>query len=272
MTKLKYSFIFVFVFVFVFLFSFALLGQKTTKAYRIDTVLNVYVAGENRLPYAVLRVQCDGVKTAERLPLILFFHGAGERGVDNKVQLSVGLPTLLATLSNIADGDFYVLAPQCPENHRWVDTDWRLLSHKMQAEPYWTLRLAMGLLDSLQTGKNDIDADRIYLTGLSMGGFAVWELLQRAPTRFAAALPICGGGDPAFAVQIAQNNIWAVHGKNDKLVKPSRTTDMTNAIRKAGGNPQITLLPNVGHLCWNEAYSNHNIITWWWQTRKNEKH
>lgn len=236
-----------------------LFAQKN-QPYTVDTIS---AQNDFAIPYTLLKIKLENSENKETLPLILFFHGAGERGSDNKSHLAVGLPSLLESVAKISTTDFYILAPQCPENHRWVDTDWKLPAHKMTAAPYWTLAEAINILAA--TRKNQaIDSSKIYLTGLSMGGFAAWEMLQRYPNVFAAALPICGGGDPAHAHTIAKNNIWAVHGKNDKLVLPKRTTDMTNAIRKAGGQPKLTIL-NAGHLCWNQAYQNPDIIRWLWQ-------
>jgi predicted peptidase len=240
-----------------------MLHAQKSKPYSIDTLS---VATQFALPYTLLKINIEGTDAKQALPLILFFHGAGERGSDNKTHLTVGLPFLLQSVAEISSGSFYILAPQCPENHRWVDTDWKLTAHKMAEKPYWTLAEAIAILAATRENTN-IDSQKIYLTGLSMGGFAAWEMLARQPQTFAAALPICGGGDPTHAHIMAKNNIWAVHGKNDKLVLPKRTTDMIAALKKAGAQPKVTML-DAGHLCWNQAYKNPEIIRWFWQQKR----
>ena len=132
----------------------------------------------------------------------------------------------------------------------------------MKQKINWPLGLAVKVLDSILTISDLLDKDRLYLTGISMGGFGTWDLLQRYPHRFAAAIPICGGGDPAYANVLKSTPIWAFHGKKDKLVKVSRTSDMVQAVQEAGGNIHATLHENLGHLCWTQSYQNLDAIRW----------
>lgn len=114
-------------------------------------------------------------------------------------------------------------------------------------------------------------AQRIYLTGLSMGGFGVWDAMQRKPTWFAAAVPICGGGDPTFASAIAPIPVWAFHGDSDPAVKPKRSRDMIAALKAAGGQPKYTEYPNTGHNSWTETYKNREMYAWLFSQKRKDK-
>ncbi|HEX2900984.1 MAG TPA: dienelactone hydrolase family protein, partial [Bacteroidia bacterium] len=184
--------------------------------------------------------------------------------------LSVGLPQLVKSLDSLHIHPYVIVAPQCPPNLKWVDTDWTLPSHRMKDSLSVTLANAMMVLDSVVAHTPLVDTNCLYLTGLSMGGFGAWELAQRDPNRFAAVLPICGGGDTAQAAQLTRLPIWAFHGKKDKLVKVSRTTDMISAIVRHGGKPHVTLYDTIGHLCWNTVYKDLDVIRWLFSNRRNE--
>ena len=116
----------------------------------------------------------------------------------------------------------FVIAPQCPEGKKWVEIDWSADSHTMPAEPSEPLAAVFELVDTLLKTQ-PIDAKRIYITGLSMGGYGTWDAIQRRPDMFAAAVPVCGGGDPALAKQIQFTPIWAFHGDQDQAVKVKRS-------------------------------------------------
>ena len=144
---------------------------------------------------------------------------------------------------------------------KWPEDGPRSLWHRELGSGY------SAMVDAMQK-EFSIDADRIYVTGLSMGGFGTWDVIQRHPERFAAAVPICGGGDPAHAEQIAQVPIWAYHGDNDAVVKVERSRDMIAAIKDSGGTPRYTELPGVGHDSWTAAYTSPDLYAWMFaQTR-----
>jgi predicted peptidase len=107
-----------------------------------------------------------------------------------------------------------------------------------------------------------VDTQRVYITGLSMGGFATWELLQREPEKFAAAMPICGGGDLAFAGTLAHVPLWIFHGGADDTVQPKRSRDMAAALVAAGGQPIYTEYPGAGHDVWGQTYSDAKVWDW----------
>ncbi|WP_175517055.1 carboxylesterase family protein [Planctomicrobium piriforme] len=210
------------------------------------------------LPYRLLRPVT--VEPGKKYPLILFLHGAGERGTDNVAQLK-HVAQELATPEMQKRHPAFVIAPQCPTGKQWVDTPWTADSHTMPEQPSETLALTIALL-AQQREQLPIDPDRIYLVGLSMGGFGVWDLLQRDPTVYAAALPICGGGDPAFAAKIKDVPLWTAHGDADTVVKVKRSREMVAALQSCGGKPIYTEYPGVAHDSWTATAKNR--LTWDW--------
>jgi predicted peptidase len=132
----------------------------------------------------------------EPLPLVVLLHGAGERGQDNIAQLGNGAGEWLGSDDAMQRYPCFFALPQCPAEARWVEVDWSALGHRMPSEPSRPLALVQGLIDEIQATQ-PVDGRRLYLVGLSMGGYGTWDLISRWPQRFAAAVPICGGGDPA---------------------------------------------------------------------------
>ncbi len=193
-------------------------------------------------------------------PLVLFFHGAGERGSDNEISLTHFAPLVLGEDKRV-NFPCFVLVPQCPKEVRWVEVDWALLGHDFPEEPGWPLSQTMDLLDLLMEAYS-IDPKRLYVTGLSMGGFATWDALARYPQRFAAGVPVCGGGDPKVVSQMKETPIWAFHGALDRTVKPSRSREMIQALEKAGAEPKYTEYPEVYHGSWKPAYADKTLLPW----------
>ena len=183
----------------------------------------------------------------EKYPLVLFLHGAGERGDENIKQL-VHASKDFASDANRAKYPCFVVFPQCPDGKRWVEVDWTLDSH-VQPEESISLKLTRELLTALQK-EFRIDDNRLYATGLSMGGFGVWDMVTRTPDLFAAAAPVCAGADEATADRVTKLPIWAFHGDKDTVVKVERSRRMIAAIEKAGGKPLYTEYPGVGHDSW----------------------
>ncbi len=173
-------------------------------------------------------------------PLLLFLHGAGERGNNLDLVKKHGPPKMIA---NGHEFPFIVVSPQCPKDSRWVPTP------------------LIALISDLES-RYRVDSDRIYVTGLSMGGFGTWSLASYAPDRFAAIAPICGGGERWAAKQIAQLPIWTFHGTADKAVPVERSEVMIEALKRAGGKPKLTLYPDVGHDSWTQTYNNPELYEW----------
>jgi predicted peptidase len=186
-----------------------------------------------------------------RYPLVVFLHGAGARGSDNQSQLS-GFPEQMAQTFWRKRFPCFLLAPQCAESTYWTEFD---------AELFGLIRKA--------TERYPIDPHRVYLTGLSMGGYGSWKLAAMEPKLFAAVVPICGGGDPSWAAQLAQVPIWAVHGDADDAVHVEQSRMMIRAIREAGGNPNYTELKGVGHNSWTQTYRDpEGVVNWMFQQTK----
>ncbi len=210
------------------------------------------------LPYRLLRPA--KVEKGTLYPLVIFLHGAGERGTDNETPLVHGVKEFAKPASRKAFPCF-LIAPQCPEGKKWVEVDWSLRSHEMPKVPSEPEAILLQLLDSLEKTL-PIDKSRIYVTGLSMGGYGVWDLTCRHPDRFAAAVPVCGGGDESKGKKAAQVPVWAFHGAKDGVVVPERSRNMIEAMKKAGAQPKYTEYPDVGHDAWNRAYADPAMMRW----------
>jgi predicted peptidase len=195
-----------------------------------------------------------------RYPLVLFLHGAGERGDDNTKQLVHGMNDF-ASDEVMAKYPCFVVAPQCPNDAKWVEVDWGAAKHTAPEKPSRALRLSVETIEALKK-EFSVDDKRLYVTGLSMGGYGTWDAIERKPDYFAAAAPICGGGDEANAKKLAKLPIWAFHGDKDTAVKPERSRDMIAAIKAAGGEPKYTEYPGVGHNSWSATYSNPEFYAW----------
>ena len=176
----------------------------------------------------------------KRWPMMLYLHGSGERGDDLEQVKAHGPP------KHIAQGQDYplvVVSPQCPE------------------DSWWDVDELLALLDEV-TESYRIDLDRVYVTGLSMGGFGTWYLAARQPERFAAIAPICGGGKVADAPRLKDLPIWAFHGRKDGTVSPRKSREMVNAVNEAGGSAKLTVYPEADHDSWTQTYANPELYEW----------
>ena len=202
----------------------------------------------------------DKFDPKQKYPLVVFFHGAGERGRDNEKQLIVGVHQF-STPVNRQKYPCFVLAPQCPMKTRWVQTEFGAPSHQMDSVPTRALGIAMEtVFDFVKT--HNVDTSRIYVLGISMGGFATWEVISRYPNFFAAAAPISGGGDELQALKIKHIPTWIFHGGQDKVVLTSRSQNMNTALLKAGGSPKYTEYAGFNHNCWGKCFSDPLLYSW----------
>lgn len=236
------------------------------------TLPGVVVAGGQDL-YEKATFQADGQKLQYRVlkpakieankkyPLVLFLHGAGERGDDNTAQLIHG-STLFTKKENREMYPCFAIFPQCPKNKRWVEVNWGdKKPHTAPKTPSESLRTAKAMLDQFMKD-NPVDPDRVYLMGLSMGGFGVWDFAQRYPDVVAAAVPICGGADNATAAKIKHIPIWTFHGALDTAVWPERTRTMVDELKSVKGNVKYTEYDKVGHDSWNRAFAEKELLPW----------
>jgi predicted peptidase len=175
-------------------------------------------------------------------PLVIFLHGAGERGDDLNLVKKHGPPKQIEEGKSLP---FIVVSPQCAK-----DSSWSTQERELKA-----------LIDEI-VKKYKVDPDRVYLTGLSMGGFGTWALAAYDPDRFAAIIPICGGGEPISARRLVHIPVWAFHGAKDQVVPLKRSEEMVEALEKAKGNVKLTVYPEAGHDSWTATYDNPEVYQW----------
>jgi len=185
----------------------------------------------------------------QRWPLILFLHGAGERGDNLDLVKKHGPPKLIEQGKQFP---FIVLSPQCP------------------ADQWWSSEVLINLLDEM-VGAYKVDTERIYLTGLSMGGFGTWDLASLYPERFAAIAPICGGGRRYVADRLKDVPVWAFHGGKDPVVPLKESEEMVKAVKAAGGDAKLTVYPDAYHDSWTAAYDNPELYDWFLSHHKSTK-
>lgn len=199
-----------------------------------------------------------------KYPLVIFLHGSGERGDDNESQLKWGV-------MNFASDQIMkmhrpiVIAPQCPKNMTWGNfSDKNMSLEQLPTEP---MKLLIELINQTIL-KFPVDTNRIYITGLSMGGFGTFDAISRYPNLFAAAVPVCGGGDVTKAQVFSHIPIWIFHGAMDGTVNPALSRNMVEALTKAGAHPGFTQYPETGHFSWIAAYSDTMMMEWLFKQRK----
>ena len=227
---------------------------------------HLHIEGNDTLPYRIYRSEKADTMT-EALPLVIFLHGAGERGNDNSMQLKHCIKYFLDDTVT-SRYPFLLMVPQCPNDRRWVNKDWSLPEHTMDSVPTAEMLGVMTVLDSL-VGVGVVDSTRVYICGISMGGFGTWDALQRWPGKFAAAIAICGGGDPTYVDAMKDIPVYIFHGLLDGVVMPSRSMQMYNALKDVGNEEAILVTyPELGHVCWNEAFSTPGLFGWLFGKRK----
>ena len=205
---------------------------------------------------------------AQKYPAVLFLHGAGERGTDNTAQLKHGAPLFLKP--DVREKyPCFVIAPQCPPEQKWSAVKGWSSAEAFSAEPTGPMQLALGALEAL-TKEYSIDPDRLYITGLSMGGYGTWDAITRAPTKWAAAIPICGGGDPVRIASAKNVPVWAFHGMNDQPVPVERSRELIAALKAAGGTPLYSEYPYVAHDSWTIAYGEPELLPWLFAQRRGQ--
>jgi len=205
----------------------------------------------------------DSVADDQRYPLVIFLHGSGERGDDNTAQLKHVLPRFTDPLLRKKYPTF-VFAPQCPNNDRWSNGSFNPDRPAYTLEDSLTQPMTLTLETlSLLVKTYPIDTTRIYVIGLSMGGAGTWEMIERFPNFFAAAVPICGYADTRYAAGAAQTPTWIFHGGDDDVVPPVFSRQMVIAMLLRGGNPIYTEFPGVKHDSWVNAFSEQPFIYDW---------
>ena len=210
-------------------------------------MLEKEIRGKAKIKY-LLYLPENYKKFETEWPMILFLHGAGERGENlQKVKLH-------GPLKLIESGEqfpFIIVAPQCPEDQ------------------WWSLDNLDDLLNNITENYN-IDENRICVTGLSMGGYGTWALAIKYPSRFAALAPICGGGEPPKVHVLKDVPIWVFHGAKDEVVPIQKSQEMVDALNSIDANVKFTIYPEAGHDSWTETYANPALYEWFLQYKKTE--
>lgn len=207
----------------------------------------------------------------EKYPLLVFLHGAGERGDDNEAQFKHGLQTMFNDIESPVY-DSVIIAPQCPADSQWVLTPWNEGNYAVENVPESReLETVCKIMDEVSDFCN-IDPDRVYITGISMGGFGTWDMLMRHGSRFAAGMPICGGADESYARLLKRIPIRTFHGSDDGAVPVTGTRKMYAAIRREGGEQiEYTEFDGCGHNVWDMVYENGENIRWLFSNSRKER-
>ena len=205
----------------------------------------------------------DETKKPKSHPVILFLHGSGERGDDNAAQLN-HVVKIFARPEFQKKYPCFVIVPQCPEGEGW--TDWRRKAPPPLPAP--AMRLALRCLDEVMV-EFKVDPNRVYIGGLSMGGFGTWDCLTRFPGRFAAAIVCCGGGHPEKVTRAtAKVPTWVFHSIDDGAVPVDLDRKMVTAMTKKGGKPRYTEYEAVGHNCWDPAFAEPKLMPWLFRQKR----
>lgn len=228
----------------------------------------VFSKGKDKLYYRIMYPTKYDVN--KKYPVILLLHGVGERGSDNEKQLVHGA-NLFADSANRTKFPAFVIIPQCPESDFWARIEeaenpgedslgrFRFKSDQPIGK---SLGLVVNLID-FYAKTPQVNTKKIYVGGLSMGGMGTFELLWRKPKFFAAAFPICGGGDPSKIKTYAKNfPIWVFHGDSDPVVRVSYSRVMVNELRKEGANVKYSEYPGVEHDSWTNAFAEPKFLEW----------
>jgi predicted peptidase len=233
----------------------------------------VFYKGNDSLPYRLLLPQY--YEAGKKYPLVLFLHGAGERGSDNIKQLTWGSRLFLQD-SIRTKFPAIVVFPQCPVDGYWSnvkqgqdDKGRRTFEFQPGGPPTKAMDLAIDLEKQLiQTFP--VDSTRIYVMGLSMGGMGTYEIIRRIPNTFAAAIPICGGADTTTAKAIHKTAFWIFHGTKDDVVPVHFSRDILRALQAfySAGEMQYTEYPTTGHNSWEKAFAEPDLLSWLFSQRK----
>lgn len=239
-----------------------MLNVKRTSVYDVTKVFKrmVYQDADISIPYGLYIPK--NYDCGETYPLLVFLHGAGERGNDNEKQLAVAIQKMFDSVDSPVY-DSIVIAPQCPDERQWVMTPWEKGNYSVVDTPESPeLEAVCGLIRDIICDYN-VDKNRIYVTGISMGGFGTWDMLCRHGNRIAAGMPVCGAGDPSFARKLKNIPIRTFHGSDDGAVPPSGTRKMFASIKKAGGKCiSYTEFDGMGHNVWDNVYEDVDNLKW----------
>ena len=246
--------------------SYAAYVRKKSRALSQDFILEIFKAktfkasDRTQLPYRIYVP--SNYDPAKEYPVLLFLHGAGERGNDNTNHMKHVVGNLF-NQKNSPVMDAIVICPQCPNDNQWVDTPWANGSYSTTSVKQSNeSKAVMELLDKV-AATYSTDTDRYYVMGISMGGFGTWDLLMRAPDKFAAGVPICGGADPSMAKTLKNVPIYTTHSSDDPVVPISGTREMVEALQTAGSTViRYDEVNGKGHEVWKSFSEQTEVLEW----------
>ena len=240
---------------------------KLTDIYQDRTI--TFTGGEYKDETIHYRLMSpEVVEPGKTYPLVIFLHGAGERGTDNELQL-LYFPAQMAEEKWRKKYPCFILAPQCRPERKWMEVDWASPSDPVTPEEVSEQSLAVEQMIQTTLKEEPIDRSRVYLTGLLMGGFGSFDLGARHPEWFAAVAPICGAADPKKMAALKNVPVYIVHGDNDTVVPVERSRSAVRALKEAGANPVYKELPGVGHNSWTPGYSDEEgLVPWMFKQKK----
>ena len=248
------------------MFNTLLFSQKRSED---DYQKKIFNSGDKSIKYRILE-PFYGEKNP--VPLFIFLHGSGERGYDNKLQLIHGSEFFLKETEK-QQYNSYVVFPQCPVDTRWsyhkVDpwTEENLVTSKEKKKISYYGNLVIELIEKLIKEKN-IDQNRIYISGLSMGGYGTFDLVSHRPEIFAAAAPICGGADLELLENAKKVPFWIFHGEMDKVVPVKNSRDAYQLLKKFSNQNMYTEYKGVYHNSWDYVFKENNFFEWFFKKKK----
>ena len=248
-----------------FILLFSSVSVKSISQDRTLFEKQLFIQGEDTLPCRIL-TPID-FNESKKYPLIIFLHGAGERGSNNEAQLTWGADLFLDSMNRI-NFPAIVVFPQCAQNDKWAEYNKNPKSdstgYTWVSEPSFSrsLKMVSNYIDTLLQAKQ-VDKRRVYIMGLSMGGFGTLELLWRKPTVFAAAVPICGAVDPK-KTELYRSNlpVWIFHGEKDPIIYVSNSRLLYNTLKETSKKAIYTEYPNVSHDSWKNAFNEKELLPW----------
>ena len=245
---------------------FSLLFVSQTIVLSQEFSKELFVSDKDSLPYRLLLPK--NFDNAKKYPLIVFLHGAGERGNDNELQLVHG-KDLFINMNKNNNFPSIVVFPQCSKNSYWANVSRINNSFSFLGDPTEnkSLKLVEGMINDLQSNFK-INSNQIYVGGLSMGGMGTFELVYRNPDMFAAAFAICGGANPKIGEKISKTNWRIYHGDKDFVVPVKLSIDMYNSIKSFNKNVYLKIYPNVNHNSWDNVFREPDLFKWLFSNSK----
>lgn len=234
----------------------------------------LFINGKDTMPYRLLLPEL--YDSSKKYPMLLFLHGSGERGNDNKMQLVHG-GTLFVKDENLRKFHAIVVFPQCPENGYWSNvkrtedptTKKETFQFRPDGDPTPAMSMVMALENKL-LAEYPVNKEKVYVMGLSMGGMGTYEIVRRMPGVFAAAIPICGGADTTTARAIKKTAFWIIHGEKDDVISVQYSKDMAEAIQRfyTAAEMQLTIYPDADHNSWDKAFAEPDLLPWLYRQQR----